>query len=68
MDIYACGTPVIIKNLDVNGLITGISIRFSRVSYEISYFYNGDQKIIWMDEIEFNIREYEKKSIIGFKN
>jgi hypothetical protein len=46
---------------------TGISIRFNRVTYEISYFVNGDYKAIWMDECEFEIDKKETVKI-GFKN
>ena len=46
-------------------MITCISIKFDKVQYEISYFYLGEQKIVWLDENEFETNENKYK--IGFK-
>lgn len=59
------------KLLKVEGMITAISIRFIRPTYEITYFNSGDLKTIWLDAAEFEILPTEKASAIikvGFKN
>lgn len=65
-EIYPCGTLVKPKLNNMEGLITCVSIRFGRVSYEISYFLGGDYKVIWLAEEEFNVEHVEKHEI-GFK-
>ena len=51
--VFDCGTRVVIKLGNLEGLITGISIRFGKASYDISYCINGQYKNIWMYEQEF---------------
>lgn len=65
LEIYSCGIIVNIKLTDIKGMITCISIKFDKVQYEISYFYLGEQKIVWLDENEFETNENKYK--IGFK-
>jgi len=49
-----CGTIVRAVYGNIEGMVTCISIRFGRVSYEVSYFNNGDSKTVWMHESEFS--------------
>jgi hypothetical protein len=63
MLIYKCGTKVKIHNYE--GTIVGICIRFGNISYDISYFVNGDQKTVWLHETEFTTESTKQK--IGFK-
>lgn len=66
MKVIKCGTRVTPKLQNFEGIITGISIRYDKVSYEVSYFYNGDYKSIFMDESEFDVQACDK-TIVGFK-
>jgi len=66
MKLIKCGTKAIIKLGNSEAIITGISIRFSTVSYELSYFINGEYKSTWFNECEFNVDE-RSNTVIGFK-
>lgn len=66
IEVYPCGTQVTSKLSNVNGIITGLSIRFANVSYEVSYFSGHDYKQIWLYECEFTTTVAKDK--IGFKN
>lgn len=65
MNIVPCGSRVTSKLNNVEGIVTGISIRFNTISYEISYFSGLDYKQIRMNECEFTFSE--KKKQIGFQ-
>lgn len=65
LTVVPCGTKVSSILGNVEGIITAISIRFNRASYEVSYFAGHDYKQIWMDEQEFKYTT--KKETIGFK-
>lgn len=67
MTLINCGTEVEIKNTSIKGFISGITIRFSNVVYEVSYFYNGEQKSCWMYDIEFKETGPNSKKEVGFK-
>jgi len=60
-----CGHTVMLKIEKIKGMITGICIRFDRIQYEFSYFHNGDIKIIWLSENEFD-QIVEKETAVGF--
>lgn len=64
MKVIPCGTNITTKLNSIPGIITGISIRFTMVSYEVSYFSGQDYKQIWLTEPEFNFSI--KKETIGF--
>lgn len=64
-EIVPCGAQVTSKLSNVNGIITGISIRFNNVSYEVSYFSGHEYKQIWMYDCEFTTTA--AKETIGFK-
>lgn len=62
--LFPCGTLVRSKYGNIEGMITAQNLRFERVQYEVSYFNNGEQKAIWMNENEFTTDV--KKYAIGF--
>lgn len=55
MNIIPCATKIIINNGKLNAVITGICIRNESISYEISWFANGDHKLSWVYAYEFEI-------------
>ena len=61
-----CGTHVQTVLSEIKGIITAISIRFNRVSYEISYFNNNTYTSIWIDESEFKVINKKAKNNIGY--
>lgn len=67
MQIVNCGTKVKMILKDVDAIITGVSIRFGNISYELSYFYGGEYKVIWANECEFTTTEKETTRV-GFSN
>jgi len=66
LKLYSCGSKVVTKLSNIEAIITGISIRFNAVSYELSYFINAEYKQVWLNECEFNISDKEVKRI-GFR-
>ncbi len=66
MEIIPCGTKARPKSENLEAIVTAVSIRFCRITYELSYFYNGDYKTVWLDECEFDV-EKEQRLRIGFK-
>ncbi len=68
MKVYECGTEINIKNVNIDGFITGINIRNKIVRYEISFFSNGKYNQMWMNEYEFKIKNGNKTSIGFIKN
>lgn len=66
MEVIKCGTQVTPKLTNIKGIITGISIRYNRATYELSYFIEDKQQVIWLDEDEFDCEKKETIPI-GFK-
>ena len=66
METVKCGTLVIIKLANIKGMITCMSLRFDKVTYEITYWDGADQKTIWVNENEFEVSAPELTKI-GFK-
>jgi hypothetical protein len=66
MEVFKCGLFVIIKLANIKGLITCCSIRFDKVSYEVTYYVGGEQRTIWINENEFDIENPEALKI-GYK-
>jgi len=66
MEIYASGTEVIIKFGNIKAMITAATIRFGKVAYEVSYFWDGEHMTAWLNEAEFTV-ENGKMESIGFK-
>lgn len=65
IEVIPCGTDVTIKLEKIPGTITGITIKFSAVAYEVSYFFNGEFYQVWMNECLFIAGEHTKEQI-GF--
>ena len=66
MEVVKCGAKAHINLNQTEAIVTGISIRFKRASYELSYYHNGEYKIVWCDESEFTVSDGSKMRI-GFK-
>ena len=66
MNILACGTEVILKRSKYEGVITGITIRENRVTYEISYYEGGTYKTNWFCKYEFTVGLDVNTIEIGF--
>jgi len=64
MELYECGTNVKSVQGNMQGIITGINIRFGAIQYEFSYWLNGDHKSIWVSDVE--IESEKEKQKIGF--
>lgn len=60
-----CGMMVMPKLLKIEAMITAISIRFDRTTYELTYPFQGEYKTIWCFQEEFEIRRSDKNEI-GF--
>ena len=69
MEVFQCGTQVILKNSNYEGIITAINIRDNRVSYEVSYYEVGIYKSIWISDYQFieDAFKNNNKIVIGFK-
>ena len=66
MMVYPCGTEVILKRVpEIPGNITAIQIRFDYVQYEVTYYVQGVQHKILVDENE--IIKDSKKQKLGYK-
>lgn len=65
LKVYPCGTMITTKLGAVQGMITCQSIRFRRVSYEITFDSNGKPDVFWASEHEFDTEA--AKEVIGFK-
>jgi hypothetical protein len=63
--LYPCGTIVNTIIGQVEGMITAQSIRFDKITYEITYYINKEQKTAWMNEKEFETNVQKKQ--IGFR-
>lgn len=66
MKVYKCGSKAITVVGEIEGIITGINIRFERIQYELSYFQKGEHKSTWLEECEITCKVKER-NIIGFK-
>jgi hypothetical protein len=66
--VYKQGTTVEMKVGSIVGMITGISVKFVSVLYEITYYADGLYHTIWANELEFEPRSKEKTQVIGFKS
>jgi hypothetical protein len=64
--VYKSGIYVQIKNINVNGYITGIIIRDDRILYEVSYFLNDNYCSHCFYEYQLCFVQPEKITI-GFK-
>jgi len=53
--VFPCGTFVETKLARIVGMITAVTDRFNQHKYEVSYFLQGKQEVIWMDAKEFDV-------------
>lgn len=68
MEVIPCGTEVVLKRADYHGVVTGISIRDSRVTYEVSYYESGTYKSNWYCDYEFLVSGEQTRLPIGFRH
>jgi hypothetical protein len=68
IQIVKYGTKVTLANGSIKAFITGICIREDvSISYEVSYFNNGNNTVCWIKRFEFEIDIIEKQKA-GFVN
>lgn len=67
IEVIPCGTDVTLKDIGIKGTITGITIRFVMVEYEVTYFFDGKLHNPWMNECLFTPGPHEKQQI-GFNS
>lgn len=60
INYYQCGTIVTICISKIEGMITGVNLRFDSISYEITYFHDGEHKTVWLREQEFTTEGIKK--------
>lgn len=48
-----CGEKVLVGNQ--NGVITAVLNRFNNTTYEVSYFFGGEYKNVWLNRCEFSL-------------
>jgi len=65
MKMIKCGTLVTTKVGGVHGMITGATIRFENIIYEMTYYAADEFKTGWFKEEEINIDDSNVKKI-GF--
>ena len=65
IQIFEKGTEVKLKGLGVNGTIEKVEIDGVNLMYNISYFWDGELKIVWLSEYHFEAKG--EKIPIGFK-
>jgi len=61
---YPCGTMVTCIIGGAVGTISCVSNRFDKINYEVTYFFGGEFKTVWLHESEFKVEENAIK--IGF--
>jgi hypothetical protein len=66
LKVYKCGSRVITKLNAIEAIITGVTIRFAAVQYELSYFDNKEYKTAWLNENEFDVKDEYATQKIGF--
>ena len=67
IQVYPDGTKAKTKIGGLQGMTTGVLLRDGRVQYEFSYFYEGDHKMLWLEEYELDFGEDKPGSTIGYK-
>jgi len=65
--VYKQGITVEMRVGSIVGMITGVSIKFASILYEITYYTDGIYHTIWANEVEFEPRNKDKTQSIGFK-
>ncbi len=67
IQLIQCGSRIETQIGKIEAIITGINIRGERVTYEISYFSNGEYKNTWLDVSEFIVIDEGNMVTVGFK-
>jgi hypothetical protein len=68
IELIKCGSLILTKTGNIKATITGITIRFDAVAYEIGYFNGaGERKEVWLNESEFNVINGDRVTI-GFNS
>lgn len=67
IEIYEGGTEATPKLNPVKSMITAAIIRFKDIRYELTYFHEGKQETVWMNEKEFTVPDGTEKKKIGYK-
>lgn len=68
IQIIPCGTGVKLSGTTIFGTITGVTIRYAAIAYEVSYFTDAqERKEIWVNESEITPNGDVNKQQIGFK-
>ena len=63
MEIIPAGTKAKTTIGAIEGILTAVVIREEALSYEFSYFLNGEYKEIWLREFQFTADEHTRISI-----
>ena len=63
---YPCGSTITTKLGKLEGMITGVIIRFDKIMYEVTILIGGEPKTFTYYEAEFDT-EFKKQSI-GYKS
>ena len=53
IEIYPCGTRVLLSQHNVTAEITAITIRFTAIIYELTYFINNEERTVSAHEQQF---------------
>ena len=61
--VIGCGTEVETIMGGIKAMITGVCVRFDKVTYEIGYFKNGEYETCWLHEAEFTFKQSDKTKI-----
>jgi hypothetical protein len=68
IEIIPCGTKATTAIGSIKGIITGITIRYNAIAYELTHLdINSHLVTTWMNEAEFTT-ECTEKNQIGFRN
>lgn len=66
--IFNIGSKVKVKDLNISGKISGISIDSSQmITYQVSYFYNMEKKQCYFEADDLELIETEEDKSMTFK-
>jgi len=66
MNVFPCGTMVVVKNVAYECTITAIEVRYELVRYECTYYVDSVQQRVWVHASE--LMDEKPKVRLGFKN
>lgn len=69
ISIFKCGQEIRTKIGKIEGVITATCIRGNSITYELSYFKDGEHKTTWISdvEIDYTFERTYTSTFIGFK-